>query len=469
MEPTPLLQSHEAQMLSITSGPPVFNCRGVSRRSAIKAGVLGLTGLTLPNLLAMKASAKSTTQEKSVILIWLDGGPSQLETYDPKPDAPAEYRGPQGIVKTKLPGVNLCDWMPETAKIIDKVSLIRSIHHDNGDHFAAGHWMTTGKFGSSATKLPQVYPSVGSYIAKTKGPIAPGMPAYVGLPAAQTIYLYPGYMGAAYLGGQYNPFQVNREEAYLGSEDARRVRTPKWLKSLAGGSSFTGKRSLVQQLDGLRRDIDQTGTLAEMDVFQRQAMDLVLGSQAREAFDFDKEDPKALDRYGKGPWAHYTAMARRLVEAGVRFVTVDMPHWDDHSDIKKGHGRKVPVVDRAVAALVNDLDERGLFETTIVLVMGEFGRTPKINTGQPGIPIPGRDHWGNAISAMIAGGGIKPGVVVGKTNAKAEHPVERALKPADLLATVYHQLGIDHTAMFKDHTGRPIPILDEGEPIRELV
>lgn len=456
-------------MLAITSGPLASNCRGLSRRSAIQVGVLGATGLSLASVLSAQSQAKSPTVEKSVILIWLDGGPSQLETYDPKPEAPAEYRGPQGIVKTKLPGVNLCDWMPQTAKIMNKVSIIRSLHHDNGDHFAAGHWMTTGKFGSTSIRLPQVYPSLGSYISKVKGPIAPGMPAYVGLPAAQTIYLYPGYMGAAYLGGQYNPFQVNREIAYLSSEDPRRVQTPKWLHSLSGGSGLAGKRSLVHQLDSMRREIDQSGTLAEMDTYQRQAMDLVLGSRAREAFDFDKDDPRVVDRYGKGPWAHYTAMARRLVEAGVRFVTVDMPHWDDHSDIKKGHGRKVPVVDRAVAALVNDLDERGLLESTIVLVMGEFGRTPKINTGQPGIPIPGRDHWGNAISAMIAGGGIKPGVVVGRTNAKAEHPVDRALKPADLLATVYYQLGIDPSTTFKDHTGRPVPILDEGEPIKELI
>jgi uncharacterized protein (DUF1501 family) len=162
-------------------------------------------------------------------------------------------------------------------------------------------------------------------------------------------------------------------------------------------------------------------------------------------------------------------MARRLVEAGVTFVTVDMPHWDDHSSIEKGHGAKVPVVDQAVGALIDDLDERGLLDRVMVVVMGEFGRTPKVNTGQPGIPIPGRDHWGNAISALIAGGGITPGVVVGKTNPKAEYPVERALKPEALLATIYHQLGIDASLMFKDHTGRPHPICDDPTPIKELV
>jgi uncharacterized protein (DUF1501 family) len=198
-------------------------------------------------------------------------------------------------------------------------------------------------------------------------------------------------------------------------------------------------------------------------------MDLVLGSAAREAFDIDKEDPRAADRYGPGPWGQYTMMARRLVEAGVTFVTVDMPHWDDHSNIEKTHGVKVPVVDRAVSALVDDLSERGLLDRTMIVVMGEFGRTPKLNTGQPGIPIPGRDHWGNAISVMIAGGGIKPGVVVGATNSKAERPADRPLLPADLLATIYHQMGIDPSLTFKDHTGRPIAILDEGKPISELL
>jgi len=198
---------------------------------------------------------------------------------------------------------------------------------------------------------------------------------------------------------------------------------------------------LLKQFDTVRRDLDKSGIMDTMDRFQQQAMDLVLGSAAREAFDIDKEDPRAADRYGTGPWGQYTMMARRLVEAGVTFVTVDMPHWDDHSSIEKAHGAKVPVVDRAVSALVDDLHERGLLDRVMIVVMGEFGRTPKINTGQPGIPVPGRDHWGNAISVMVAGGGLKPGVVVGETNARAERPKDRPLLPADLLATIYHQLG----------------------------
>src|SRR5207248_9846795 len=200
---------------------------------------------------------------------------------------------------------------------------------------------------------------------------------------------------------------------------------PKWVSGLGGDArtAFAGRRPLLAQFDALRRDLDQTGTADAMDRFQQQALDLVLGSAAREAFDLDREDPRSADRYGLGPWGRYTLLARRLVEAGVSFVTVDMPHWDDHSGIEKGHGYKLPPLDQAVGALLDDLSERGLLDRVMVVVMGEFGRTPKVNTGQPGIPIPGRDHWGNAISAMVAGGGLKGGQVVGKTNARAEHPV----------------------------------------------
>jgi len=456
-------------MLELHSGPAGRNCQGFSRRAAIKAGVLGgFSGLGLPQFLRAKEQTPFTTTEKSVILIWLDGGPSQLETYDPKPDAPAEFRGPFGIAKTRTPGVNFSALMPESAKRFDKLSVIRSLHHDNGDHFAAGHWMTTGRFGSTAVSLPQKSPSVGSYISRVKGANNPYLPAYVGLPAAQTIYLFPGYMGSAYLGGQYNPFDVDRENKYLGWTGGR-IKSPKWLSSLGTGGAAAERAPLLKQFDTARRDLDKSGIMDTMDRFQQQAMDLVLGSAAREAFDIDKEDPRAADRYGVGPWGHYTMMARRLVEAGVTFVTVDMPHWDDHSSIEKSHGAKVPVVDKAVSALLDDLHERGLQDRVMVVVMGEFGRTPKINTGQPGIPVPGRDHWGNAISVMIAGGGIKPGVVVGETNARAERPKDRPLMPSDLLATIYHQLGVDPSLTFKDHSGRPIAILDDGKPISELI
>jgi hypothetical protein len=443
----------------------------MSRRTAIKAGFLGLTGLTLSDLLRLRALGSAEKNDKSVILIWLDGGPSQLETYDPKPQAPSDYRGPFGALQTNVPGMIVSETLPLHAKLADKMAFIRSVHHDNGDHFAGGHWMLTGRFGSSAASLPQKYPSFGSYISKLRGPNVAGMPAYVGLPAAQSIYLFPGYMGAAYLGAAYNPFDVDTEQKYLHFSSATKVGRPRCLDSFGKLEvARAGERqSLLSGLDQLERQADQSGLMATVDRYQQEAFSLVLGGKAREAFNLDLEDPKAIDKYGNNPWGRYTLMARRLVEAGTTFCTVDMPHWDDHSNIEKGHGGKLEAVDRAVSALIDDLDVRGILDKTLVLVMGEFGRTPKMNNGQPGIPIPGRDHWGNAISVMMAGGGLQGGVIVGATNSKAEHPIERPLVPADLLATVYHVMGIDPRTTFKDFAGRPTPLLDEGAPITELL
>jgi hypothetical protein len=458
-------------MLKIARGLAGPHCDGLRRRTALKLGACGALNLSLPDLLRAEAANPAGRREKSVILIWLDGGPSQLETYDPKPEAPSEYRGPWSAIPTNVPGTFLTEKFPLQAAHADKMAIIRSLHHDNGDHFAAGHWMLTGRFGSTSTKIPSMYPSLGSHITRVHGCTSNGLPGYVGLPAAHAIYKYPGYMGAAYLGEAYNPFQVNNRQRYLASTYKTPVQAPTFLASLKDTTAArtTDKLGLLKQLDQTRRQIDQTGMMDSMDQFQQQAFEMVSGDKAREAFDIEQESPETRDRYGRGPWGHYTLFARRLVEAGVRFVTVDMPHWDNHSGIEKGHGSKVPYVDQAVSALLGDLSERGLLDDVVVLVMGEFGRTPRLNKGQPGIPIPGRDHWGNAISAMIAGGGIKGGQVVGATNSKAEHPIERPLKPANLLATVYNVMGIDPSLTFEDYSGRPVAILDDREPIRELL
>lgn len=456
-------------MLQISCGTPFPNCQGLSRRTAIKAGFLGLAGLSLGDLNRLRAEGQAKKNDKAVILIWLDGGPSQLESYDPKPDAPSEYRGPFGVVQTNVPGIILSDSLPRHAKLADKMAFVRSVHHGTGDHFAAGHWMLTGRFGSTSVNLPQKYPSVGSYISRVRGANQPGMPAYVGLPAAQSIYLFPGYQGAAYLGGQYNPFDVNNEEKYLGYNSAVTVKKPKCLEATGiEVPRLEGRKNLLTNIDGLKRQLDRSGQLDSIDRHQQNALSMILGEQAREAFDIDKEDPKIAETYGKSPWGRYTLMARRLVESGVTFVTVDMPHWDDHSNIAVGHGTKLEAVDIAVSALISDLSQRGILDRVLVMVMGEFGRTPRINNGQPGIAIPGRDHWGDAISVMLAGGGLKGGTVIGQTNAKAEFPVERPLKPHDLLATVYKVMGINTELAFNDFAGRPVPILSEGEPIKEL-
>ena len=440
-------------------------CPGfIDRRSWLAMG-------SIAPLLAAKGAPAVKAPAKSVILIWLDGGPSQLESYDPKPEAPSEYRGPFDTIATNVPGIFLSELLPKHAKHADKMSFIRSLHHGTGDHFAGAHWMLTGRAGSTSVNLPQKFPSVGSYVARVRGSNAPGMPAYVGLPAAQSVYLFPGYQGAAYLGNAYNPFDVDSETKYLHYSTNVAIGRPKCLESLQ--SIETGRaqdrRSLLQGLDQIQRTADQRRVMDTIDSHQQAALSMVLGGKARSAFNLELEDPRLSDKYGRNPWGRYTLMARRLVEAGVSFVTVDMPHWDDHSNIKVGHGGKFEVVDQAVGALIDDLIVRDLLDRTLVIVMGEFGRTPKINTGQPGIPIPGRDHWGDAISVMMAGGGIRGGTVVGQTNARAEFPIERPLMPHDLLATVYEVMGIDPTLSFPDHSGRPVPILTEGRPIREIL
>ena len=458
-------------MLQIQQGNPRQNCQGMNRRTALKAGFLGLLGLTQADVLRAQAQGQAS-RRKSVILMWLDGGPSQLETYDPKPDASTEYRGPYGVIRTNVPGIIISDILPLHSQHMDKMVLLRSMHHNTGDHFAGAHWMLTGRGGASGVDTTPRHPSMGSYASRVLGPNQPGIPAYVGLPSAQSVYLFPGYQGAAYLGAAYHPFEVDREIRYLSANyNSVRIGSPRMMQNLAQAQTgrMQQRLSMMQAFDSARRDLDQTGTMETMDRYQQQAADMILGTRARAAFDIDREPLRLAERYGPGPWGRYTLMARRLVEAGVTFVTVDMPHWDDHSNIKDGHGYKLPHVDRAVGALLEDLQERGMLNDVLLIVMGEFGRTPRINTGQPGIPIPGRDHWGDAFSVMLAGGGLRCGQVVGTTNPRAERPVDHPLVPGDLCATVYRWLGMDPTQSFRDYSGRPIAMLDQGRVIDEIM
>ncbi len=457
-------------MLKIQQGKAGFSCQGMNRRTALQAGMLGALGFSSAELLQLRASGLASRNNKSVILIWLDGGPSHMETYDPKPEAPKEYRGPWMDMPTNVPGIRFSEMLPQQAKHADKMCVLRSVHHSTGDHFAGAHWMLTGRLGSTSANKKQQYPSVGSCVSRVKGANARGLPAYVGLPAAESVYLYPGYQGAAYLGPAYNPFQLNMKQKYLSGSSKTKIQTPPVLGNLIGNTARVDSRvNLLEELDQINRSIDQTGAIEALDRYQQEAVDMVVGGKARMAFDIEKESVKTRDRYGRGPWGHYTLMARRLVESGVSFVTVDMPHWDTHSKIKSGLEARLPYLDQAVAGLLQDLKERSLLDDVLVVIMGEFGRTPKLNKGQPGIPIPGRDHWGQAMSVILAGGGLKMGQVVGATNDKAEHPAERPLLPADVLATIYHVLGIDPQTSFLDFTGRPVPLVDNGKPIREII
>jgi hypothetical protein len=426
--------------------------------------------LTLGDVLRARALAGSTghapPRDASVILIWLDGGPPQHETYDPKPEAPVEFRGPLKAIPTVLPSVQISELLPRHARLLDKMSIIRSMYHDNGDHFAAAHWMLTGYLGSNAGDLPAQYPSAASIIAKIKGARNPGIPAYVGLPTTHSVGLVPGYHGAAYLGVAYNPFPAD------GDPNSESYQVPNLaLPAGVDPPRAQGRRGLLGAFDRARRDVDASGLMEGLDRFDQEAFSIVLGQAARRAFDLSKEDPRLRDRYGRDQWCQSALLARRLVEAGVRFVTLTFGGWDFHSSLESGMKRVLPLIDSAICSLVEDLETRGLLDSTIVVVMGEFGRTPRMNTaGVPGAdPAPGRDHWGNVMSVLVAGGGFAGGTIVGASNSRGEVPKDRPVRPQDLMVTLYHQLGISPDTTFVNRAGRPITIGSDGQVITELL
>ncbi len=458
-------------MLNFTSPAPA-RCDGSSRRSFLKVGSLGLAGasLSLAHLLRAKAGAADFGQpgpaERSVILVWLDGGPPQHETYDPKPDAPVEFRGPLKAMSTRVPGIQISELLPYHARLMDKLSIIRSMHHDNGDHFAAAHWMLTGYLGSTGADLPPQYPSAGSIITKLAGARKRGMPAYVGLPNTHSVGLVPGYHGGAYLGVAYNPFVAD------GDPNSDGYQVPNLaLPAGVDPPRVQHRRTLLGTFDRARRDVDGSGLMDGLDKFDQQAFTMVLGDAARSAFDIRKEDPRLRDRYGRHQWGQSVLLGRRLIEAGVRFVTLTFSGWDYHSSLERGMKSVLPILDAAVGSLIDDLDERGLLDSTMVLVMGEFGRTPRMNTtGVPGSdPVPGRDHWGNVMSVLAAGGGFARGRVVGASNSRGEVPKDRPVRPQDLLVTIYHQLDLSPEVAFSNRNGRPATIGSDGQVIRELL
>ncbi len=442
-------------------GRPFRCCDGVTRRSFLKAGFLGLAGLSLPDLLRARAAAEATglrpPDDLSVILVWLDGGPPQHETYDPKPDAPNEFRGPLKPIDTVVPGVQVSELLPYHARMMNRMGIIRSMHHDNGDHFAAAHWMLTGYHGSNAANLAPQYPSAASIITKVKGAKQSGMPGYVGLPNTHSVGLRPGYHGAAYLGVAYNPFSAD------GDPNNPNYKVPNLdLPSGVDMERFDDRRSLLSSFDNTRADVDRSGLMEGLDRFTQDAYAMVTGPAARAAFDLSTESPHLRDRYGRHQWGQSALLARRMVEAGVRFVTLTYGGWDHHSNIEAGMKRQLPIIDNAIASLVDDLDVRGMLDSTIVMVMGEFGRTPRVNGSA------GRDHWGNVMSVLVAGGGCTGGRIIGASNSKGETPQDRPIRPQDLTVTLYRRLGIDPQLAFTNNAGRPIPIGSDGQAIEDL-
>jgi hypothetical protein len=459
-------------MFRIQSGVSQRYCDGMSRRSFVQMGVAGMATASVSQVLRAKAASAaetSTQKNTSVILIWLDGGPSHLDLYDMKPEAPAEYRGLWSPIRTNVDGFDITELFPLQAKCADKFSIVRSLHHNTGDHFAGGHWMLTGRSGASGADTPGKYPFFGSAATLLTGSRKPGMPPYVAVPYAASIGLRPGYFGANYLGVSHNPFETEGDPNAANFE-VNNMRLP-------GGLSIErleNRTELSQKFDRLRRDVDSRGTLDQMDRFDQQAYALVTGEAARRAFDISQEDPRMRDRYGRHSWGQSVLLARRLIEAGTTFVTVHFGGWDHHWDLKAGMERYLPMVDSAVATLFDDLSQRGLYDQTLVVLCGEFSRTPRMNNGGNGGPplsmgTPGRDHWGNAMFCLLGGGGVKGGRIVGSTNRRGEVPQDRPLKPADIHHTIFQILGVDPQHNFLNHAGRPVPALDPGEVIGELL
>ncbi len=443
-----------------------FRCPGpLGRRELLRFGVTGFGSIGLAEVLAARADSGSTERkDTAVILVWCHGGPPHLETYDPKPDAPSEFRGPFGAIETNVAGLRYSELMPLQAKIADKTSLIRSVHHRAVCHQQGLQTVLTGKEQLVLKNKPD-HPDAFCILNRVRQRPGDRIPVLVGLPGGLP------YAGPAYLGAAYEPFVVS------GDPNKPNFEVPNLKITPQDQGRLSRRMRLMSGFDEMRRDLDDSDVLARGRHYQA-AVDLLTGRETREAFEISRENEKTRDLYGRTNWGQQLLLARRLVEAGVGAVTVSFyavenglnGSWDDHAvnaDCFKAMAQRGPIFDRAVAGLVRDLYDRGLDKKVLVIVTGEFGRTPRINPA--GTSNPGRDHWWHAMSILVSGGGLRMGQVVGATDARGEYVTERDLEPNDLLATMYRHLGVDPRLELRDHTGRPVPILDRSAPIAELV
>ncbi len=427
-----------------------------SRRWFLQTGMAGFGGLSLSSLLRANEAAK-VSNRKSVIVFWLSGGPSHLDMWDPKPDAPREIRGPFSSIESCVPGVRFGEHLPKQASIMDKLTIVRSV-----DCKASNHTPITMQAGNPlARRLDKFddgdgYPSMGSVVAKFRGANNPELPAFVGLaPSWKADVWEAGHMGSAYA-----PVD--------GGELAGRVKLPQGLQL----DRLSNRDELRRQFDQLRRDLDRNEMMARTDRYTAQALDLVMSGQAQKAFDLNQEPDTVRDAYGRDSLGEKALLARRLVEAGVSYVLVSARwgYFDNHGDnvppwggIEKGLGPILPTVDRTVYQLVTDLAQRGQLDNTLVLVMGEFGRGPIMTKDA------GRDHWLNCMSILLAGGGLKHGQVIGSTDSRGYDIKDRPVRPQDLAATIFKYMGIDLSSHWVNPQGRPVPIVTEGgQPISEL-
>jgi len=447
-------------------------CRGpIRRREFLRLGALALGGMGLSDLLAARAAAGKAAPDTSVILFWMWGGPSHFETYDPKPDAPTDIRGPFRPISTSVPGLDLCEVFPLQAKLADKIALVRSLHHTMSAHNDGSIEVLTGKTPTvpdpTSTAFSE-HPDFGMIASRARGFRRDGVPPYVGIPR-QPFMTRPTYLGVS-----HSAFAVGDPSV----PDFR----PQALTVSGGvdGRRLEDRRGLIAQFDNLRRGVESRA-VEGVGPFRETAFQMLTNPKVASAFDLSREDPRLRDRYGRHLWGQSCLLARRLAEAGSSVITIDALaptlsdryfSWDDHIntqtrwDLADAMRYRAPFIDQALSTLIEDVYARGLDRKVLIVAAGEFGRTPKLTRADGLI---GRDHWPSAMSALISGGGMRMGQVIGSTNRWGEYPSERPLTPKDLLATIYHHLGVDYRAEFRDITGRPIAILSEGDPIRELV
>jgi hypothetical protein len=442
------------------------NCEGMTRRNALRIGLGGWLGLGaastlgLSNLRALRAANAAPGSGKpspstSCIVIWLDGGPTHYETFDPKPDAPREIRGEFGTVATTTPGVHFSEQMVRLARLFPKFSVIRSIRHDQGNHGAGNHYMMTG----APTRIPvgcgafvSFHPSLGSVAAYERGN-PDGLPAYFTLPSMTRSG------GPSFLGAKYAPFAVPDNPDRDGFH-VRDVALPRRVD----GDRFERREALRQRVDRLERTNDRAAAdpVAVWDQYGRDGRELVSSREAQAAFDIAREPLGVRDAYGRNSFGQRALLARRLVEAGVPFVTINEGGWDHHTNLFPALRQRLPTFDRTIATLIDDLDQRGLLDTTMVLVLGEFGRTPQINKDG------GRDHWSNAMSVLFAGCGTPGGQAIGATDPKGFSAVDSVYGPEAFVASVYTKLGIDPGKIYYTPEGRPVHLVADARVIPEL-
>jgi hypothetical protein len=433
-------------------------CDGINRRRFLEVGSLGVFGLTLSDLLRAESRGSQYKSDKSVILIWQHGGPSQLDTFDMKPLAPSNIRGPYSSIASSLPGLRVGELLPYQARIMDKVSVIRSFSHGNGDHWAAAHWMLTAFVGANGSDRRPRNPSIGACVSKLLGPRDPGVPATVNFNDGGF-----GFHGGAYLGVAHNPFRLG--EFSYGNEAGRLPTADHKSFTLVDGLSkvrLGDRLGLSRQFDRFRRQVDESPVFDSIDEIDQQAVDILMSGKAKAAFELDREDKKTREKYGPG-WGEQALLCRRLIEAGARFVSLNTGYWDDHGNLKGALDNKMPRHDRAVGVLIEDLAQRGMLENTLVVTAGEFGRTPKINGNA------GRDHWPQAQSILVAGGGYRGGQVIGTTDKEAARPTSRKVDVADFCRIVYRGIGMTGDEEIVDPGGRPVHLVYGGKVPRELL